>query len=481
LNRKFYITNAIPYVNAAPHIGHALEFIQTDALARFHRALGEDVFYLSGADENSLKNVLAAEKQGIPVADFVAKNTKIFEQLRSTLDLSYDDFIQTTDRVRHWPGAVKLWKACAASGDIYKKEYEGLYCVGCEEFKTEKDLVDGKCPEHLREPELVKEENYFFRLSKYQRQLERLIASDEYKIVPESRKHEVLSFIRSGLEDFSISRSRGRAHGWGIPVPGDDSQIMYVWFDALANYITALGYADNEERFRRYWPADVHVIGKGIIRFHAVYWPALLLSAKIELPKVLFVHGYLTVEGQKISKSLGNVIDPQGLGEHYGSDALRYYLLKAFSPFEDGDFSTARLEATYNSNLANGLGNLVSRTAKLCERSGLEFKYYEPRLSEIISLELKGALEAFEFNRYLELLEIRVSNVNKFINDRKPWELLGQESSKKELEAVLDRMVSEVRELAALFEPIIPKAAERIRGQFRGPRIVSAAPVFPRF
>jgi len=496
--RKFYITNAIPYVNAAPHIGHALEFVQTDVLARFHRALGEDVFYLSGADENALKNVLAAEEAGVTVAEFVTQNTRAFAALRQVLDLSYDDFILTSDRERHWPGVEKLWQACLANGDIYQKDYEGLYCVGCEEFKTEKDLVGGLCPEHGKTPELVREKNYFFRLSKYQEKLEQLIASDSYRIVPETRKNEVLAFIRSGLTDFSISRSKERARGWGIPVPGDDSQIIYVWYDALANYITALGYAEEAAKFQKYWPADVHVVGKGITRFHAVYWPAMLLSAGLPLPKALFVHGYLTAEGQKISKSLGNVIDPGEIGKEYGSDTLRYYLLRAFSPFEDGDFSPQRLEETYSADLANGLGNLVSRIASLCERSNLEFRDYKPQLGELLSPELCVAMDNFEFHRYLELVWAKISALDRFIDERKPWELLGKASAGNarprkilesgglgsagvgELAEVLGRLVIEVRELAVLVAPFIPQAAEKIAAQFRPRKIESAAPLFPR-
>ena len=298
MTKKFYITTAIPYVNAPPHVGHALEFVQTDVIARYHRLLGEDVRFQSGADENALKNVESAEKEGIPVEQLVKRNSEAYRCIKEKLNISFDDFIYTTDEKKHWPGVYKLWKAGEQAGDIYKKKYQGLYCVGCEEFKFERDLdEEGKCPEHQKKPELIEEENYFFRLSKYQKQLEKLIESDQLKIIPEKRKNETLSFIKSGLEDFSISRSKERAKGWGIPIPGDDSQIIYVWYDALANYITALGYGrENDKDFKRYWPADLHVIGKGILRFHAVYWPAMLISARIEIPKAIFIHGYITAD-----------------------------------------------------------------------------------------------------------------------------------------------------------------------------------------
>ena len=491
--RKFYVTNAIPYVNAPPHLGHALEFVQTDTIARYHRLLGEDVYYLTGADENALKNVLAAEEANVPAKSFVDENTTKFEDLRDVLNLSYDDFIRTSDRERHWQGAQKLWQECEKAGDIYQKDYEGLYCVGCEEFKTEKDLVEGFCPEHKDKPQLVRERNYFFRLSKYQNQLQKLIEADELKIIPEHRKNEVSSFIKSGLEDFSISRTKERARGWGIPVPGDESQIIYCWYDALANYVTALGYGlEDDIPFQKYWPADVHVIGKGITRFHAIYWPAMLLSAGLELPKSIFIHGYITIEGQKISKSLGNVIDPFEVVEKYGTDAVRYYLLKAIPPTADGDFSVKYFEEVYNADLANGLGNLVSRVAKLCEKSELEFVLSEPRswVNKNLSLrsrtlhfsprsksknEKNERLEEYKFNEALEEVWQKISKLDKFIDEEKPWTL-----GARELEKALNQLVEGIREIAVLLEPFLPETSQKIQEQFLGPEIKSREPLFPR-
>ena len=339
--KRFYISTAIPYVNGSPHIGHALEMIQTDAIARFRRfQLGTDqVFALTGSDENSLKNVRAAEEAGEDVDFFVEEHANEFRGLIAILGCSFDDFIRTRED-RHMKGAQKLWSACKPE-DVYTKMYRGLYCVGCEAFYTEKEVPDGACPEHKKPLEIVEEENYFFKLSNYQTQLETLIANDTVRIVPETRKNELVNFIRQGLEDFSISRSQERARHWGVPVPGDDTQVMYVWFDALSNYITALGYADDAELYKKFWvenDARVHVIGKGILRFHAVYWPAMLLSAGIPLPHELFVHGYITVEGEKISKSLGNVIHPKDLVDTYGTDAVRYFLLREIPPHGDGAY-----------------------------------------------------------------------------------------------------------------------------------------------
>jgi len=456
---KFYVTTAIPYVNAAPHIGFALEIVQADAIARYHRLIGDDTFFLTGTDENALKNVQSAEKVGVPIKEFVAQNSQRFENLKETLNISFDDFIRTTED-RHIYGAQKLWKACVANGDIYQKKYRGLYCVGCEQFYSEKELVGGKCPEHETVPEEIEEENYFFKLSKYEERLEEIIKSDELQIVPESRKNEVLSFIRRGLEDFSISRTKERAKGWGIPVPGDESQVIYVWFDALSNYINALGYAKNGEEFKRYWLENenrVHVIGKGILRFHAVYWPAMLLSAGIPLPTEIFVHGYLTVGGQKISKSLGNVIDPFALVEKYGTDPVRYYLLARFSPFEDGDFSEAKLKETYNADLANGLGNLVRRIESLAEKSGVSISKPEVTIEE----NYRTALENYRFDKALGLIWSKISELDRYIDAHRPWEKEGDGLARD-----VQYLTSNILRIAFLIEPFLPTTSAKIQEGF---------------
>jgi methionyl-tRNA synthetase len=372
--KKVFISTSIPYVNASPHLGHALELVQADVIARHHRLLGDRVFFLSGTDENSLKNVRSAENAGENVADFVYKNYLNFYNLKEVLNISFDDFIRTTEK-RHFDGAQKLWMACKK--DIYKKKYSGLYCVGCEEYYKEDDLINGLCPEHKVAPELIEEENYFFKLSNYQEKIKELIEKDEVKIIPQSRKNEILSFINSGLQDFCISRTSERAKGWGIDVPGDETQKMWVWFDALSNYINALGYGSSDEsKFLEFWQNNdlkIHIIGKGINRFHSVYWLAMLLSAGISLPKILFVHGYITVDGQKMSKSLGNVINPYDLVEKYGCDAVRYFLLREIPALGDGDFTFEKFEKRYNSDLAGGIGNLLSRTLVMINKKNVIF------------------------------------------------------------------------------------------------------------
>jgi len=472
-SKKFYITAAIPYVNARPHIGHALEFVQVDAVARYHKLLGEDVLSLSGGDENALKNVQAAEDAGANVQKFVDKNTELFRQLAIKLDAEFGVWQKGSDKEKHFTSAQKLWMLCKK--DIYKKKYEGLYCVGCETFYSPDELNEkGECYEHPgKKLEKISEENYFFALSKYQDRLIQLIQSDELKIVPETRKNEVLSFLSQSLLDISVSRTNERAKNWGVPVPGDEKQRIYVWFDALNIYQSGIGFGWDETKYKKWWPADVHAIGKGIIRFHAVYWPAFLLSAKLPLPKSIFVHGYFTVDGQKMSKTLGNVIDPTQLIEKYGADVLRYYLLAKFSPFTDGDFSEDKLKDAYNGELANGLGNLVSRVAKLCENSGLEFPKGEPSQ---LDQSVDEVLAKFRFDEGLKkIFELFVSSLDSSINAKEPWKLKG-----KQLETFLTETVSAIRNLAFNLRPFLPETAEKIEKQFLGPKIKSEKPLFPR-
>ncbi len=477
--KRFYISTAIPYVNASPHIGHALEFVQTDAVARYVRSeLGdENVFALTGSDENSLKNVRAAEDAGEDVDLFVKRHADEFKSLGELLNCSFNDFIRTRED-RHIRGAQKLWQACR-SEDIYKKLYRGLYCVGCEAFYTEKEVPDGSCPEHKKPLEVVEEENYFFKLSNYQTQLEELIESDELRIVPQSRKNEILSFIRQGLEDFSISRSQERAKHWGVTVPGDVSQVMYVWFDALSNYITALGYADDADLYKRFWTENdlrAHVIGKGILRFHAVYWPAMLLSAGVPLPHELFVHGYITVEGEKMSKSLGNVIHPKTIVEEYGTDAVRYFFLREIPSHGDGDFSKQRMEERY-AELANQLGNLVGRVAAMSE------KYFEGKLNEEhkdwadMEKRLEAHMHEYDLRGYIDDIFTIVSEANELVDKKAPFKLVKEDpEAAKELLSTLADMI---RFVARSLSPIIPQTSAEILRRY-GTVIQTGQPLFPR-
>jgi len=463
--KKFYITAAIPYANAKPHLGHALEKLQADVLARWHRLKGEDVWFLTGTDENAQKNVLAAQIANRSVQEFVDQNVVSFQELLKALEISNDDFIRTTNRDRHWPGVIKLWRACEKAGDIYKKSYTGFYCTGCEAFLTEKDLENGLCPEHLKKPELVSEENYFFRLTKYREKLKTLIGSNELIIVPEKRKSELLNFINSpDFQDFSVSRPTERMKGWGIPVPGDPNQTVYVWKDALGNYITALGYGTGDEtKFKRYWPADVHVIGKGIAKFHAIFWPAMLMSAGIQLPKAIFIHGYITVDGQKMSKTLGNVIDPIQLVERHGPEAVRYFLLSEIPSLGDGDFTISRFETRYNSDLASGLGNLVARVVKLSEKRKIQVaKLTDPEIGLAIKETKRKTAEAlaeFKFNEALSSVWQLIAFCDRYIDKAKPWE------EKEGSDRVVADLLLTIKEISDLLLPFLPGTSEKIQQQ----------------
>jgi len=472
MNNKSYITAAIPYVNAKPHIGHALEFVQTNVIVRYHRLLEKEVLSTCGGDENAVKNVQAAEAAGKPIQEFVDKNNQLFFALTVKLNAKFDVWQKGSDQKHHFPSSQKLWELC--NEDIYKKKYAGLYCVGCEVFYSPEELdKNGECFEHPgKKLDKVEEENYFFKLSKYQEKLIEIIEKDELEIVPKSRKNEVLSFLKSGLHDLSISRTNKRARNWGVPVPGDDSQRIYVWFDALNIYQTGVGFGWDEKKYKKWWPADVHVVGKGIIRFHAIYWPAFLLSAGLKLPRKIFVHEYIMVDGKKMSKTVGNVYDPLPLLKKHGADPLRYYLLSKLSPFSDGDFSEKKFYSAYNSDLANGLGNLVSRVAKLCETSGFEF---ETKIPEQLRAEVKKELDKFRFDRALEKIWKKISEIDRQIEKNRPWKLSGDK-----LKEVLSQLVDELRQIGFDLQPFLPEAAEKIFEQFKGPKIKAATPLFPR-
>lgn len=481
-NRRL-LTTAIPYVNAKPHIGFALEVVQADTLARTYRASGIEAYLLAGTDENSIKNVHAADREGISVAALVARNATCFEDLKDQLNLSYDDFIRTSADPRHRPGAERLWEACAARGDLYKKPYRGLYCQGCEQFYKPDDLIDGRCPEHDAPLEIVEEENWFFRLSRYEDVLRALYDRRDIEILPEVSRDEAVRWIERGLEDFSVSRSATRARGWGIPVPNDPDQIMYVWFDALANYITALGYASEDRDFTETWGGfgiREHVIGKGIVRFHAIYWPAILLSAGLSLPTRIFVHGYVTAEGQKISKSSGNTAEPAPIAEEFGVDALRYYLLRHVRPFADGDFSHERCAQAYRSELADQLGNLTQRTLNMIARycdgtipapSGAQWQ--EDPLAQR-ALQLRGVVfdryRSYEFNGALDEVWAVIADANRHVSATEPWRLAklataGDQQATQELHDCLFTLSVALSAVADSIAPALPETARTLRGK----------------
>ncbi|MDS1270366.1 methionine--tRNA ligase [Lipingzhangella sp. LS1_29] len=502
---RYFAMTAIPYVNGTPHIGHALELLQCDVLGRYRRSRSDEVRTQTGTDDNALKNVQSAEAEGITPQEYVARVAERFSALQQPLDLRFDDFIRTSSDPRHRPGVEKLWRACAENGDFYRKSYTGRYCYGCEQFYSEDELVDGLCPEHLVRPELVEENNWFFRLSRYQEQLSELISSDQLRIEPASRKREVLAFIESGLEDFSVSRSMQRARGWGIPVPDDPDQVIYVWYDALANYITAPGYGTDPDTFAYWWTdADelVHVIGKGIIRFHAVYWPAMLLSAGVRLPTTIFVHEYLTADGAKISKSAGNAKDPAELVDRFGTDALRWWMLRDVALAGDTDYTDQRLVTRNNEDLANNIGNLVNRTVSMVAkyRDGVVTPLADPdradtgdadrdqlrRTRSTARDRMDAAMAGFDFRRAAEVITDLGNEGNRYVEAATPWALAKAErkegAAPEALDTVLAELVATCRELGHLLVPFLPGAAQSIldqTGEHGGP-LPKPSPIFQR-
>ncbi|MBU0577249.1 methionine--tRNA ligase [Patescibacteria group bacterium] len=465
---KFYITTAIAYVNAPPHLGHAMEFIEADAIARYKRLMGHDVHFLTGTDEHGVKMYNTAQKEGIDTQELVDKNAAIYKGLKEVLGISYDDFIQTTDKKRHWPTCQKLWKKLVEKEDIYKKEYEGLYCEGCETFMKESDLVDGKCPAHKKEPVLLKEENYFFRLSKYSDKIVELIETNKLRLVPEIRKTEFLNIAKEGLTDVSFSRPKD-VLPWGVPVPDDDTQVMYVWCDALTNYLSGVDYAEEGDMYKKYWPADLHVIGKDIVRFHAGIWIGMLFSAEIELPKAIFIHGFVTHNGTKMSKTLGNVVDPVTTVEKYSTDMLRYYLLREIPVGRDGDFNDKLFIERYNSDLANNLGNLVNRIHTLISRNEIvdfDFDKHSDLYKQKVDETWKRYIaDMNEYNLHEAVFHVwrLIDFANKMMEDKKPWALLKEDPERGR--AVLCNLLEILRHISILISPFIPQSSAKIRQQ----------------
>ncbi len=473
--KTFYITCAIDYVNSNPHLGTAYEKIAADALARYHRLAGREVYFLMGTDEHSLNVERAAREQGLSPLEYTDRMAARFESVWADLNLGYDVFMRTTEP-RHRRSVQELFRRIQEAGDIYKGKYEGYYCVSCEAFKQEKDLVDGLCPIHRRKPDWIEEENWFFRLSKYQEPLLAHFRAHPDFLVPASRRNEIVNVIESGLEDISVSRP---GSGWGVPLPLDGTQRVYVWFDALINYITAIGFAAGDpaeaERFARWWPADLHVIGKDITRFHAVIWPAMLMAAGVELPKQILGHGWVTFKGEKLSKSLGNIVEPLEVTGRFGPDPLRYYLLKEVPLDRDGDFTWELFIERYNTELANDLGNLVSRTVSMA------VKYFEGALPEVYAPESPGpdadlreaaeaavagvrrGFEGLAVDEAIAAAWALVRRANQYIEETAPWKLAKDPAGRDRLATVMHGLLESVRLSALLLTPIMPGKCAEIR------------------
>ncbi|MEA3344181.1 MAG: class I tRNA ligase family protein [Patescibacteria group bacterium] len=476
IRRKFYITTSIAYTNDFPHLGFVLESVQADVIARYHRILGDDVFFLTGVDEHGMKIVKKAKEADKEPKEFVDEISSKYKELKKVFNLSNDDFIRTTDKKKHWPGVKKVWLKLKENNDIYKKKYKGLYCVGCEAFILEKDLINGKCPVHNKKPEIIEEENYFFKFSKYSKKLKNLIEKDKIKIIPDTRKNETLSLINQGLLDISFSRTKERL-GWGIEVPEDSTQTIYVWADALVNYISALGYDKDSQKFKKYWPADMHCVGKDILRFHSLIWPAMLLSLGLKLPKKILVHGFINVNHKKMSKSLGNVIDPFKLYKRYGADSVRYYLLREILPTEDGDFTYEKFESRYNSDLASGLGNLVARVitmAKKCQSANVAQIKVQVLMDKEIKTTWKNykeALDNFKFNEALAEIWKLISFCDKYIEEQRPWE----DTENKSL--IISDLLITLTNISEMIKPFLPETSERIIKQIKDKK---SKVLFPR-
>lgn len=451
-----YITTTLPYVNADPHIGFALEVVQADALARFWRLMGDEVFFNTGTDEHGQKIARKADEAGEDRQAYVDHYAGEFSKLKNALNLSYDNFIRTTDE-HHVAAAQHIWKLCDDAGDIYKKKYKGLYCVGCESFKTESDLVDGKCPDHQVEPEEVEEENYFFKLSEYQSYLTEYLSRDD-SIVPDFRRKELLKFIENGLEDLSISREKSRMD-WGIPVPGDDEHVMYVWFDALTNYISTLGWPEDAEgNFKKFWEKGktLQVAGKDQLRFQSVIWQAMLKSAGVKATDTVFYHGFITSGGHKMSKSLGNVISPYEMIGRYGTDATRYILLRHVHPTDDSDLTWEKMDELYEAHLVNGLGNVVARVMKLSE-THLEEPVPDPEGPQI---DLEKLFENFRFDLALDVVWSSIQRLDNDITVSEPFKVVKVDQEKgREL---ITKEVRNVYEIASLLAPFMPETSEKI-------------------
>lgn len=471
--KKFYITTTLPYVNADPHIGFAAEIVRADCIARYQRQLGKDVFFNTGTDEHGMKIYQKADEAGIDTQDYCDNYAAKFDDLKRVLNLSYDNFIRTTDS-NHKKAAQEFWRRCQENGDIYKKNYRIKYCVGCELEKTESELVNGECPLHPGKPlELIDEENYFFRWSNYQDKLLKFYDEHPDFILPKHRMNEIRNFISAGLQDFSISRLKNKMP-WGVSVPGDDDHVMYVWFDALVNYISCLGWPNEEIGFKDSWPG-MQVAGKDNLRQQTAMWQAMLMSAGIPNSVQVLIFGFINVDGQKMSKSIGNVVNPYDLVSKYGTDATRYYLLSGLKTFEDSDFTFEKFNSKYNADLANGLGNLVARVSNLLEKNEIELDILDNQ-NQKLSDDFQGKIEAYLFDEALEILWSELRHNDELLSEKTPWKM----TEKKDIKEVLEPIAISILNVARLLMPIMPETAAAIHSQFREKQIRKGNSLFPR-
>ncbi|HXH26735.1 MAG TPA: methionine--tRNA ligase [Candidatus Acidoferrum sp.] len=455
--KKFYVATAIPYVNDKPHIGHAMDYMLADTLARYHRQLGDEVFFEAGIDEHGNKIAMKAKEQGLEPKAYTDKMLPVWQDFLKKLGVSYTNYIRTTDPL-HEKVAQHIWTQL--KDYFYKGSYEGWYCTGCESFVTDKEVQanNGICPDHNKPYEKLSEENYFFKLSAFGDQIKQALQAGELKIVPDFRKHEILNLIESGLEDISFSRPKKNL-SWGIPVPGDEHHVMYVWFEALINYLSVLDYPDGAD-YKKFWAPDVQVIGKDILRFHAAIWPAMLIALNIPLPRVLLVHGHVLASGTKMSKSIGNVIDPLEVMNGYGVDAFRYYFLRHIPTTDDGDFTWEKFETAYNNELANELGNLVQRVASMIER------YQDGVIGEVPrgrhdTGSFHTDMGNFQFDRALNYIWTMVRELNVYLQEVQPWDL-AKKGDNQRVQEVLAECVSGLRQIAELLWPFLPTSSEVI-------------------
>ncbi len=477
MSKSIYVTTTIPYVNAAPHIGFALELVQADTIARYERLRGNPVRLQTGTDENAFKNVLSARERGIPVRQLVDDNAERFRQLGCRLNISADRFLRTTEPAH--ARAVHALLGRIDRADLYTDAYRALYCADCEDFYLERELDDGRCPEHNKSVLAIEERNHFFRLSRYRDRLHELISTRQLHVIPEQRETEVLRFLEAGLTDISISRAAARAEGWGIPFPGDAEQVVYVWIDALVNYLTGLGFPDGELQ-REFWSADatkIHLVGKNVWKFHAVYWPALLLSAGLPVPDRIVAHGFLTIDGKKISKSSGSAFGADEHIDELGPDAVRYFLLRHVRPFDDTDFSAARLRAVYDADLANGLGNLGSRLTTLCAAVNLQGTPLTAPPAAPAGFH--GHIGAYRFDQALTLLWSDVDRINAEIAAQRPW-LDVKSGAHVAARTKLRTWVEQLQAVTYWLAPFLPDSAAKLHAILSERQIKKAEPLFPR-